>query len=240
MSSAIATATDPLLTVLDGVDSLNLDPAEVADTAAHLSSGVKTATDRIAALNIDHQQAAAIIDQVVGGLRSNADPAVRDLGDTLAGAQRMLTAHGMDPTTAGGLARLGDNAQHLQDQLSDPNSSLRTLITGTLNGQLRSDVIRLRNGATDLDTGANRLSAGLVALTNGAYRLTDGATALAAGRTTAAWSATAWTTAAAARSATTTGPATALRTKLLFRTSHSYTLPIGLLLAAKKAMHVPY
>src|ERR1700687_664074 len=109
LSSAIATATDPLLTLLGGVDSLNLDPAEVADTAAHLSSGVKTATDRIAALSIDHQQAAAIIDQVVAGLRNNADPAARDLGDTLVGAQRMLPAHGMDPTTEEGLARLGDN-----------------------------------------------------------------------------------------------------------------------------------
>ena len=181
LSSAIATATDPLLAVLGRVDSLNLDPAEVADTAAHVSSGVKTATDRIAALDIDHQQAAAIIDQVVAGLRNNADLGMRDLGDTLAGAQRTLTAHGMDLTTQEGLARLGDNAQHLQDELSDPNSSLRTLLTRTLSGQLRSDVIRLRDGATDLDTGANRLSAGLVALTDGAHRLTDGATTLAAG-----------------------------------------------------------
>ncbi|MDT5132139.1 MAG: putative rane protein [Mycobacterium sp.] len=181
LSSAVATATDPLLTVLDGVDSLNVDPAEVADTAAHVSSGVKTATDRIAALDIDHRQAAAIIDAVVAGLRNNADPAVRDLGDTLTGAQRTLTAHGMDQSTEEGLARLGETAQHLDDELSDPSSSLRTLLTRTFNGQLRSDVIELRNGATDLDTGASNLSAGLVALTNGGYRLTDGATTLAAG-----------------------------------------------------------
>ena len=181
LSSAIATATDPLLTVLDRVDSLNVDSTEVSDTAAHLSSSVKAATDRIAALDIDHRQAAAIVDQVVVGLSTNADPAARDLGDTLAGAQRMLTANGMDPTTDQGLVRLGDEAQQLHDELSDPNGSLRTLITRTLNGQLRSEVIKLRNGATDLDSGANRLSAGLGALTDGAYRLTGGATALAAG-----------------------------------------------------------
>ncbi|MCV7065507.1 hypothetical protein H7H51_06965, partial [Mycolicibacterium farcinogenes] len=46
---------------------------------------------RIAALNIDQAQAAAIVDQAVGILRTSPDPTVRDTGEFLAGAQR--TAH---------------------------------------------------------------------------------------------------------------------------------------------------
>jgi putative membrane protein len=146
-----------------------------------LSSAVATAADDVSALNIDDQQAAAIISQVTGGLRDNPDPTVHALGDALAGAQRLLNAQGADPTTAQGLARLRDQAQRLHDQLSDPTGALRTLLTDTLNGNLRNDVVQVRSGAKDLDSGAQQLTGGLVQLTNGAYRLTDGADALANG-----------------------------------------------------------
>jgi putative membrane protein len=181
LSSAITAATDPVIKVLDRVQMLQLDPDQVGETATRLSQTVETAADRIAALHIDHVQAAAIVDQVVNGLRANADPTARNLGDVLAGAQRILESKGMDPTTDDGLARLRDNARQFADELGDPNSNLRVFLTRLLNGDLKSDVIKLRNGAGDLNAGAQKLSGGLVQLTDGSARLADGAATLAAG-----------------------------------------------------------
>lgn len=181
LSSSITTATDPVVSVLDRIDGLGLDPAAVGETASHLSAAARSAGDRIAALNIDYTQAAGIVDQVVGGLRTNPDPTVRELGETLAGAQSLMRARGIDPTTDDGLARLRSDAQQLDTELGDPNSQLRRLMTRVLDGGLKADVVRLRDGATQLNTGAQRLSGGLVQLTDGGQRLADGSQALVSG-----------------------------------------------------------
>lgn len=181
LSTAVDTATDPLLTVLDRVSGLGLDPNEVGMAAQRLSGAVRSTTDRIAALNIDQAQAAAIVDQAVGILRNSPDPTVRDTGEFLAGAQRLLKSRGIDPTTDDGLIRLRDNAAQLETELGDPNSKLRTFITKALNGGLRADVVRLRDGAHQLNTGAQQLNSGLVQLTNGSRQLSNGADELANG-----------------------------------------------------------
>jgi putative membrane protein len=181
LSSAITTATDPVLSVLDRIDGLGLDPAVVGETASHLSAAARSAGDRVAALNINYTQAAGIVDQVIGGLRTNPDPTVRELGETLAGAQSLMRARGIDPATDDGLARLRSDAAQLETELGNPNSQLRTLMTRVLDGGLKADVVRLRNGATQLNTGAQRLSGGLVQLADGGQRLADGAGALASG-----------------------------------------------------------
>ncbi|MDT5097394.1 MAG: putative rane protein [Mycobacterium sp.] len=181
LSSSITTATDPVVSVLGRIDGLGLDPAAVGETASHLSAAARSAGDRIAALNIDYAQAAGIVDQVVGGLRTNPDPTVRELGETLAGAQSLMRARGIDPTTDDGVARLRSDAQQLETELGDPNSQLRRLMTRVLDGGLKADVVRLRDGATQLNTGAQRLSGGLVQLTDGGQRLADGSQALVSG-----------------------------------------------------------
>ncbi|WP_238395458.1 YhgE/Pip family protein, partial [Mycolicibacterium sp. CBMA 295] len=181
LSTAVDTATDPLLTVLDRVSGLGLDPNEVGMAAQRLSGAVRSTTDRIAALNIDQAQAAAIVDQAVGILRNSPDPAVRDTGEFLAGAQRLLIARGLDPTTDEGLIRLRDNATQLENELGDPNSKLRVFINKAVTGGLRSDVVKLRDGAHQLNDGAQRLNSGLVQLTNGGRQLSSGAGELAAG-----------------------------------------------------------
>ncbi|MFC3775275.1 YhgE/Pip family protein [Mycolicibacterium holsaticum] len=181
LSEGIGTATDPLLSVLDRVSGLGLDPAEVGDLAVGLSRLVKSTSDRVAALNVDQAQAAAVVDTVVGALRANPDPAVRALGDTLAGTQRLLRANDIDPTTDDGLIMLRDKAAGLEAELVDPNSKLRTFLTKALDGGLRDDVVRLRDGATQLSAGANQLRGGLVALADGGEKLSAGATTLADG-----------------------------------------------------------
>ncbi|MCV7041009.1 YhgE/Pip domain-containing protein [Mycolicibacterium moriokaense] len=183
LSTAVESATGPLIEVLDRVGGLGLDPDEVGVVAEHLSSAVRSTTDRIAALNIDHAQVAAIVDQTVGFLRANPDPAVRDMGEVLARAQGLLRAQGIDPATDAGLIRLRDSAAALEAELSDPSSKLRTFIDRALNGGLRADVAKLRDGVEQLNSGASRLDAGLQQLANGGHELANGARQLADGTT---------------------------------------------------------
>lgn len=181
LADAVDTATDPLLEMLDRVGGLNLNPGDVAVAAQHLSSAVRSTTDRIASLNVNSAQAAAIVDQAVAFLQNNPDPAVRDAGHALAGAQRLLRAQGIDSTTDDGLVRLRDSASRLEHELGDPNSRLRVFLARALDGGLRSDVASLKDGVDQLNSGAQRLNAGLVQLARGGSELSAGADQLAAG-----------------------------------------------------------
>ena len=134
LSTTVDGAVDPVLEILDRVGNLGLDPDEVGRAAEHLSGAVRSTTDRIAALNIDTGQAATIVDQAVALLRSNPDPAVRDTGEFLAGAHRLLRAQGIDPATDQGLIKLRDSATRLENDLGDPNSKLRAFMTKALKG----------------------------------------------------------------------------------------------------------
>jgi putative membrane protein len=181
LAARVDTATGPLLEMLDRVGGLDLNPDEVAIAAQHLSAAVRSTTDRIAAFNVNSAQAAGIVDQTVGLLQANPDPAVRDAGRALAGAQRLLRTQGIDPTTDDGLIRLRDSASRLENELGDPNSKLRVFLTRAVNGGLKSDVTKLRDGVDQLNSGAQRLSAGLVQLAHGGDELSSGANQLADG-----------------------------------------------------------
>lgn len=181
LSTGIQQATDPLLKLTDDLGAMGFDPNAAGAAATQLSGNVKSVSDRLAALNVNYQQAAGIVNQVVDTLHANPDPAVRGLGDTLAGAQRLLDLKGLDPATDEGLTRLRSNSQQLEGDLADPNSGLRTFLTHALDGGLKSDLVTLRNGAADLDAGAQKLSDGLVALADGSNQLKDGAQQLATG-----------------------------------------------------------
>jgi putative membrane protein len=179
LSTGIQQATDPLVKVMDDLSGSGFDPDEAGAAAARLGDGIKTVTDRLAALNVDYQSAAGIVNQVVDGMRANPDPAVRGLADTLAGAQRLLNTKGLDPATDNGLAQLRASAAQLENNLSDPNSGLRTFMTHTLDGGLKSDLVKLRSGASDVDDGAHELHDGLVKLADGGGQLNDGAQQMA-------------------------------------------------------------
>lgn len=181
LSTGITQATDPLLKMMDDIAGLGLDPNQAGAAATRLSGSVQSVTDRIAAFNVDYRAAAGIVNQVADGLRANPDPAARGLGDTLAGAQRLLNAKGIDPATDDGLAQLRESAHQLENDLSDPNSGLRTVTTRILDGGLKSDLVKLRTGAADVDAGAHELNDGLVQLADGSFRLRDGSGELAAG-----------------------------------------------------------
>ncbi|WP_370490116.1 YhgE/Pip family protein [Mycobacterium sp. pV006] len=181
LAGAVDEATTPLLEVLDRLGDLSLNPDDVAVAAQHLSGAVRSTTERIAALNVNSAHAAAVIDQTVAFLQHNPDPAIRDAGHALAGAQRLLRAEGIDPATDDGLIRLRDSAARLESDLGDPNSQLRTFLTSAVNGGLRADVAKLRDGVDELNSGANQLDDGLRQLATGGDRIAEGAGELADG-----------------------------------------------------------
>ena len=181
LATKVDSTVNPMIDVLDEIGDLNLDPDEVGRAAQHLSSAVRSTSERIAALNINTEQAATIVDQAIGFLQANPDPAVRDTGEALAGAQRLLKAQHIDPTTDEGLTKLRNSAARLEKDLDDPNSKLRVFMTKALNGGLRSDMVKLRDGVDQLNTGAQQLSRGLVQLSTGGTKLAQGTAQLAAG-----------------------------------------------------------
>jgi putative membrane protein len=181
LAANVDRSVDPLLTVLDRVSALHLDPDAVGFTAQSLSGAVRSTTDRLAAVNINQAQAAAIVDQAVAILRNNPDPTLRDLGNFLAGAQGLLKSQGIDPTSDDGLIRLRDTAAQLEAEFGDPNSQLRMFLTSALTGGLRAEVARLRDGVDELNGGAQQLSRGLVQLSSGSRQVASGAGQLANG-----------------------------------------------------------
>ncbi|MGD9619662.1 MAG: YhgE/Pip family protein [Mycolicibacterium sp.] len=174
LRSSVDETTGPLIDVLGRVERMQLDPEVIGITAQRLSSAVASTTGRLEALNIDWKRAGSIVDQTVSTLQSNSDPTVRQAGDVLAVAQALLRQHDVDPATDRGLQHLRDNASQLEYELGDPNSKLREFMTGALNGDLRADIVKLRDGVDQLDDGAHQLSSGLVQLADGGRELADG------------------------------------------------------------------
>lgn len=121
LSTGIDDATGPLVAVLDRVQGLHLNPDDVGGVAAGLSGGVKTATDRIAALNVDQRLAADIVTRVLGGLQNNPDPEVRQLGTLSVAPNGYSTprASTRPPTT-------GSTGYGTAPSASRPSSGIRT------------------------------------------------------------------------------------------------------------------
>ena len=57
----------------------------------------------------------------------------------MGGAQRLLRAQNIDPTTDAGLVKLRDSAASLENDLGNPDSRLRVLLTKALNGGLERE-----------------------------------------------------------------------------------------------------
>ncbi len=173
LSTSVDTVTGPLIDFLQRFDDKGIDPDVVAAAADRLSHAVENTTDRIEAANIDWQRAGDFVDQALRVLQGSPDPLAQDAGAVLNAAQQVLRARNLDPTTHAGLQRLRDSATELQVELGDPNSKLRTFMTGALDGGLRKDIVKLRDGVDQLNDGAHQLSDGLVKLSAGGRELAD-------------------------------------------------------------------
>ncbi len=173
LSTSVDRVTGPLIDFLQRFDDKGIDADVVAAAADRLSHAVEATTGRIEAANIDWQLAGSFIDQAVGSLKYSPDPIARDAGEVLYAAQQVLRARNLDPATDAGLQRLRDSAAEIQYELGDPNSKLREFMSGALNGDLRKDIVKLRDGVDQLDDGAHQLNDGLVRLADGGRELAD-------------------------------------------------------------------
>lgn len=173
LATSVDTATTPLIDFLARFDDKGISAEAVAAAADQLSLAVEDTTDRIESANIDWVQAGAFVDQAVVMLQGSGDPKVRQAGDILYAAQKVLRARDLDPATDSGLKHLKDSAAQLQDELGDPSSKLRTFMSGALSGGLRKDLVKLRDGVDELNDGAHQLHDGLVKLSDGGHELAD-------------------------------------------------------------------
>lgn len=173
LASSVDSATGPLIDFLKRFDGKGISPEVIGAAADRLSDEVARTTNRIEAANIDWKQASGYVDQAVSVLQGSADPKMRQAGELLYAAQRVLQARNLDPATDSGLQNLRESSAQIQTELGDPNSKLRTFMTGALSGGLRSDLEQLRGGVNQLNDGAHQLNRGLVKLADGSRELAD-------------------------------------------------------------------
>ncbi|PIB74921.1 YhgE/Pip domain-containing protein [Mycolicibacterium brumae] len=178
LRTGVDNALNPMIDVLGDLDTLAVNPDDVANAALHLAGAVRSTSDRIAAMNINYAHAAVVVDQVVDFLRNNPDETLKHMGEFLASAQKLMRAKDMDPATDTGLAAWRTNAAKLENDLANPDSKLRQFLTKATNGQLRKDVVKLRDGVEQLDNGAQQLKTGMTQLSAGAAKLADGTSQL--------------------------------------------------------------
>lgn len=175
LRAGVDRALDPMIDVLGDLGTLAVNPDDLGDAAMHLSAAVRSSTQRIEAMNLNYAQAAVVVDQVVDFLRHNPDETLQHMGEFLASAQKLMRAKDMDPATDTGLAKLRDNAGRLERDLGDPNSTFRQFLSKAGTGELRRDVVKLRDGVNQLDDGARALNGGLTQLAAGGAQLASGA-----------------------------------------------------------------
>ena len=179
LRTGVDKALTPMIDVLADLDTLEVNPDDIAEAAGHLAAAVRSTSKRVEALNLNYGQAAVVVDQVVATLRNSPDETVRHTGDFLASAQRLMRAKDLDPATPAGLAKLRENSAKLEHDLADPTSKLRVFLTKATSGELRRDAIKLRDGVDALDNGARALNRGMVQLADGAVKVADGNAELA-------------------------------------------------------------
>jgi putative membrane protein len=133
LANKVDTTVDPLIDALGQVSNLGLDPEEVGRAAEHLSGAVRSTTDRISALNINTARPRR---SSIRRSPSCATTRIRrcETPASSGGAQRLLRAQNIDPTTDAGLVKLRDSAASLENDLGNPDSRLRVLLTKALNG----------------------------------------------------------------------------------------------------------
>ncbi|MEP9413393.1 YhgE/Pip domain-containing protein [Gordonia sp. VNQ95] len=179
LNTAVDSATTPLLNALNGQGGLS--PAELGALTNRLASNTSAATDALNSAASTQSQASTALTSVINQLRQSGDPNAAALANALAPVQSFVSTQGLGPDATTQLSQVRTDANTLNAQLSNPQSTLRTALDLFQSGQLRGDVQAAQAAAGELSSGANQLSTGLVELSDGANQLADGTTQLAAG-----------------------------------------------------------
>lgn len=158
---------------------------QLGDGATELSGGIHTLTGQLGQVTDLQGGSADTLRQIAGDLRALNLPASTQAADRLERTATALDAQGLGPQSqnASDLERLGEGADQLAYELSDPSAEFRggidqlTSSTGRLT-QLIDGVGRLNDGAHQLDEGIGTAQGQLPQLVDGVGRLKAGATEL--------------------------------------------------------------
>ncbi|NDK89592.1 YhgE/Pip domain-containing protein [Gordonia desulfuricans] len=180
LDGVVDKATTPLLNAL-GQDQTGITAAELTATADRLATNTGTVSTQLNQAANGQSQAYQVVSSALAQLQRSSDPNMRALAQTLSPVQTFLGTQGLGPNANNQISQVRTDANALSEQLSNPNSPLRTVLALSENGGLRNDIQTLRSAAGELSSGANQLSTGLGELSTGADELADGTTQLAAG-----------------------------------------------------------
>lgn len=180
LADGIVAATDPLMPLLNDVQSLNVS-AQTAEEVGALTGQLSEVLGVVSATGQQQSQAAQAVQQTIKSLRQRGDPGAVALANALKPVLDFLTTQGVTPSTTKKLDQLSTQADKLSQQLANPNSPMRAMLVQLNLGELAGKVTELRSGAEQLKTGSATLADGLVQLDAGSQQLAAGASQLAEG-----------------------------------------------------------
>ncbi|MDN5760172.1 MAG: YhgE/Pip family protein, partial [Tomitella sp.] len=171
LNTAIDTATSPLLNITANPGPL--PAAEVSALADRLGAVLETLADS----SPPPAQVAPAVEQAISVLESLGTPSAQEAVSSLRSAVHPAAAP-TDPSVTAELEAIRSDAAVLGGQLSNPDSTLRQMLTAFEDGGLHADILKLRAAGGELNSGADQLSTGLGELTAGGEQLATGAVTL--------------------------------------------------------------
>ncbi|GAA3968965.1 YhgE/Pip domain-containing protein [Gordonia caeni] len=174
LASGVMEATDPLLSAAQAHDQGGPSAAEVNATADRLGRNIGELSTTLGTAATTQSQAYQAITALSAQLRSNPDPTVRSLAPALEPVKNFLATQGFGPDAPGDLTAIQNDSALLSEQLNNPSSPLRTLLTLFESGGLVTDIEQVRGAVTELSDGTAELASGLAELSSGADELASG------------------------------------------------------------------
>ena len=179
LAAGVQSATGPLLGVINRIQSSGIAPSTYLTQARELSTELSPILEGLSFAGSAQSEAYRSVQQIITFLKLDPNPAVREAATLLAPAAEFLSTQGLNPQTTARVNELKQTSATLSEQLSDPG--LRAMLTMLENGELGTQVTRLRDGSAQLKAGVDTLAGGLTQLAAGGQQLADGAGQLAAG-----------------------------------------------------------
>ena len=180
LADGISTATGPLKPLLEQIHGFGLTGDDAAELG-RLSGQLSTLLAAVGQAGTQQSQAAQAVQQTIAALRATGDPNLRTLADGLKPVLTFLTSQGIDPALQAKAESYSKQADTLSDQLTDPKSSMRSMLDAVNSGELAGKVDELNDGAQQLKDGSAQLADGLTQLNDGSQQLAEGADELASG-----------------------------------------------------------
>ncbi|WP_454166324.1 YhgE/Pip family protein [Gordonia iterans] len=174
LAGGVMEATDPLLSAAQRHQGQGPSAAEVNATADRLGRTLDRINQGLGAATTVQSRAYQAVVTLQNQLRHHPDPTVRALAPALDPVVQVLAAQGLGPDSHSDLKAAQQDSALLAQQLDNPNSPLRTVLTLFSSGGLVTDLEMVRGAVTQLSDGTAQLADGLGELSTGADQLAAG------------------------------------------------------------------